>query len=63
LPFQDYLEKQDSVNCHSGDPWIIFTVGAQGAGKHHTIDCLVKDERLRLLSFVFVDPGMLELKL
>jgi hypothetical protein len=50
---QDFLD-----DCHYGDPWLIFTVGVQGAGKHHTIDRLIKDERLNLLSFISVDPGM-----
>jgi hypothetical protein len=57
--FSDYLINQDFLDdCHYGDPWLIFTVGVQGAGKHYTIDRLIKDERLNLLSFVFVDPGM-----
>jgi hypothetical protein len=56
---KDYLLDQDFADdCHSGDPWLVFTVGAQGAGKHHTIDRLVEDGRFNLPSFLFVDPGM-----
>jgi hypothetical protein len=55
---EDFLENREFADaCHPGDPWLIFTVGAQGAGKRFTIDRLVKDERLSLLSFIFVDPG------
>jgi len=52
---EDYLHP-DGDNLPT-EPWLIFTVGAQGAGKRHTVDNLMKKERLPLLSFVFVDPG------
>jgi len=41
------------------EPWIILTVGVQGSGKRYTIDKLVESNRLRLLSFVYVDTGKL----
>jgi len=36
-------------------PWLILTVGAQGAGKRHTVQQLVQKQRLVLLSFIVVD--------
>lgn len=44
-------------NCLPHQPWLILTVGCQGAGKRFTIDTLVKSNRLPLLSFVCVDVG------
>ena len=38
------------------DPWLVFTAGAMGAGKGHTIHELVKKGRFPLLAFVTVDP-------
>lgn len=38
------------------NPWFIYTVGAPGAGKRHTIMKLVEEGKLPLLSFVHVDP-------
>lgn len=39
------------------NPWLIFTVGCQGAGKIYTFDTLFNDGRLPLLSYVHIDPG------
>ena len=59
----DYLQCDDNrwgnqsvLPC---DPMLILTVGVQGAGKHHTINNLVKAGRLPLLSSVLVDTGEL----
>ena len=38
------------------EPWFIYTVGAPGAGKRHTLMKLVEEGKLPLLSFVHVDP-------
>lgn len=38
------------------EPWLLFTVGVQGAGKRYTLVELIKDGRLPLLSYVYVDP-------
>jgi len=37
-------------------PWCVFTAGAMGAGKGHTITTLKKSGRFPLVSFVQVDP-------
>jgi hypothetical protein len=39
------------------NPWLILSVGVQGAGKHYTINNLVRNKRLRLRSFINVAPG------
>ncbi|CAJ1913409.1 unnamed protein product [Cylindrotheca closterium] len=38
------------------EPWIVFTAGAMGCGKSHTMQTLVDKERFPLGSFVSVDP-------
>lgn len=38
------------------EPWIVFTAGAMGAGKSHTIRKLVGKGRFPLVAFVKVDP-------
>ena len=38
------------------EPWLVFTAGAQGAGKSHTIKALKEKGRFPLLAFIFVDP-------
>lgn len=38
------------------EPWLVFTAGAQGAGKSHTIKVLKEKGRFPLIAFVFVDP-------
>jgi hypothetical protein len=38
------------------DPWIVFTAGAMGAGKSHTMRVLVEKFRFPLPAFVIVDP-------
>jgi hypothetical protein len=45
------------------EPWLIFTVGARGAGKNHVIRSLVNSGRLPILSFVHVDPDTIRRRL
>jgi len=54
----DFLDNIEDTNmCITpSEPWMIFTVGARGAGKIHTIHDLVNTGRLPILSFVQVDP-------
>jgi hypothetical protein len=46
------------LHDNSFNPWLILSVGVQGAGKHYTINSLVRYKRLRLNSFVNIAPGM-----
>jgi hypothetical protein len=56
---EDYLQSglYADPNCLPIGPWLILTVGCQGAGKRYVIDKLVETNRLPLLSFVCVDTG------
>jgi predicted kinase len=38
------------------EPWIVFTAGAMGAGKTHTMKMLMEKGRFPILAFVTVDP-------
>jgi hypothetical protein len=62
---EDMLDNvTDNDLCiHPTEPWFIYTVGAQGAGKKHTVRELVKQGRLPLLSFVHVDPDEIRRRL
>ena len=40
----------------ASDPWIVFTAGAMGAGKTHTIRYLHQHQHFPLKAFVTVDP-------
>ena len=53
--FLDNVEDKDMCITPT-EPWLIFTVGARGAGKIHTIHDLVQTNRLPILSFVQVNP-------
>jgi hypothetical protein len=53
--FLDSVEDKDMCITPT-EPWLIFTVGARGAGKIHTIHDLVETKRLPILSFVQVNP-------
>lgn len=52
---EDFLEGSTQFDSPE-EPWFIYTVGAPGAGKRHTINKLVQQGKLPLLSFVHVDP-------
>lgn len=56
---EDYLHNgaYADPNCLPCEPWLILTVGCQGAGKRFLIDKLVNEEKLKLLSFVCIDTG------
>jgi signal recognition particle GTPase len=66
---EDYLLNESASSHGGGDnqdtvtmtcaPWLLLTVGVQGAGKRHTVDELARTGRLPLLSFVCVDTGTL----
>lgn len=45
------------------EPWLIYTVGAPGAGKRHTLLKLIREGRLPLLSFVHVDADEIRRRL
>ena len=45
------------------EPWLIYTVGAPGAGKRYTLLELVKKQQLPLLSYVAVDVDEIRRKL
>jgi hypothetical protein len=62
---EDMLDNvTDNALCiHPTEPWFIYTVGAQGAGKNHTVRELVKQGRLPLVSFVHVDPDEIRRRL
>jgi predicted kinase len=49
------LSEQDFSSNDHKDPWLIFTVGAQGAGKQYVVEHLVEDRRLSLNDPVTVD--------
>ncbi len=61
----DFLDNIEDTNmCITpSEPWLIFTVGARGAGKIHTIHELVNTGRLPILSFVQVDPDSIRRRL
>lgn len=44
-------------------PWIVFTAGAMGAGKSHTVKSLDAENRFPLHSFVIVDPDQIRHRL
>ena len=62
---EDFLDNTEDPNmCITpSEPWLIFTVGARGAGKIHTIHDLVNTGRLPILSFVQVDPDSIRRRL
>jgi predicted ABC-type ATPase len=51
---EEILHNYESAR-HGQHPLLLFTVGAQGAGKRQVIGDLVKDKRLPLPSYVIVD--------
>ncbi|KAG7356058.1 zeta toxin family protein [Nitzschia inconspicua] len=61
----DFLDNvEDPDRCITPtEPWLIFTVGARGAGKHHILHDLVHTGRLPILSFVQVDPDSIRRRL
>jgi predicted kinase len=62
---EDMLEvEDDEAGCIiPSEPWLIYTVGPQGAGKRHVVHKLTQEENLQLLSFVHVDPDAIRRRL
>jgi hypothetical protein len=60
--FLDNIEDPDLCVTPT-EPWLIFTVGARGAGKNHLLHKLVQTGRLPILSFVQVDPDSIRRRL
>jgi predicted kinase len=60
--FLDNIEDPDLCVTPT-EPWLIFTVGARGAGKNHILHKLVQTRRLPILSFVQVDPDSIRRRL
>ena len=61
---EDMLEVEEDSGCIiPSEPWLIFTVGIQGAGKGHVIRKLTREGKLPLLSFVHVDPDQIRQRL
>ena len=55
---------QMTQNCtRTAQPWLIFTAGAMGAGKSHTIKVLHQKGRFPLQSFITVDPDQIRHRL
>ena len=48
---------------HQQQQWIVFTAGAMGSGKSHTIRVLAAHHRFPLHAFVYVDPDQLRHRL
>ncbi len=49
-------DENGNIGTVAADPWIVFTAGAMGAGKSHTMRVLVEKSRFPLPAFVIVDP-------
>lgn len=47
----------------SEHPWIIFTAGAMGAGKGHTIQWMVEEGHFPIIELVHVDPDIIRARL
>jgi hypothetical protein len=62
---EDLLDnvEDDTLCVTPTEPWLIFTVGARGAGKNHVLHQLVHTGKLPILSFVHVDPDSLRRRL
>lgn len=50
------LDVDGKIGTVPTEPWIVFTAGAMGCGKSHTMQTLVDKQRFPLGSFVTVDP-------
>ena len=50
------LDVDGKIGSVPTEPWIVFTAGAMGAGKSHTMNVLVEKGRFPLQAFVTVDP-------
>jgi hypothetical protein len=50
------LDEDGNIGTVPTEPFIVFTAGAMGAGKGHTMGVLVEQGRFPLKAFVVVDP-------
>jgi Zeta toxin len=48
--------------CHNRRPWVVFTAGAMGAGKSHTIRLLNRRGLFPTNSFITIDPDQIRQK-
>ena len=61
---QTMIQDSNGDTCsRPQSPWIVFTAGAMGAGKSHTIRMLGHKKYFPLKSFVLVDPDEIRRKL
>jgi predicted kinase len=67
---QDSIVEEFLDNVHRTDicmtpnePWLIYTVGAPGAGKIHILMYLFKEGKLPLMGFVMIDPDAIRRRL
>lgn len=60
--FLDGVHSTDSCTTPN-EPWLIYTVGAPGAGKIHTLMSLIKKGKLPLLGFVMIDQDAIRRRL
>lgn len=60
----EFVLSQAPQNCtRVSRPWLVFTGGAMGAGKSHTIKTLHQKGRFPLQSFISVDPDRIRYRL
>jgi len=52
----DQQQENQQCSCEYYVPWAVFTAGAMGAGKSHTLKTLHRQGRLPLDHFVRIDP-------
>ena len=62
---EDMLDNVEGANMcvNPTEPWLIFTVGPQGAGKKQAIRDLIFEGHLNLLTYVDVDPDAIRRRL
>ena len=62
---EDMLDNVEDGNMcvNPTEPWLIFTVGPQGAGKKQAIRDLIFEGHLNLLTYVDVDPDAIRRRL
>lgn len=62
---EDMMDNVEDANTcvNPTEPWLIFTVGPQGAGKKQAIRDLIFEGHLNLLTYVDVDPDAIRRRL
>jgi hypothetical protein len=56
--FQESDWSKEDSELPTSSLWLILAVGDHGVGKHYVMKDLITSERLPLLSFVCIDPGV-----